>query len=126
MPFRRRNTFFSQGPDGCTDLQLYYRVFPLDPANVALIGYVQPWGAIMPAAEAQAKMVADFLLGEYVLPERDAMARYMSNEQTAMTRRYVASKRHTIQVDMPQYVRGLKREHAAGRQRAQRSTQKVS
>jgi hypothetical protein len=122
FPFFAPDVF--SAPDN--DLQLYYRVFPLDRADLALIGYVQPWGAIMPAAEAQSKMVADLLRGEYALPDRQAMARYVSNEQKAMAKRYVASKRHTIQVDMPQYVRGLKREHVAGRQRARPPTQEAS
>jgi dimethylaniline monooxygenase (N-oxide forming) len=102
------------------DLQLYHRVFPVDRADLALIGYVQPWGAIMPAAEAQAKLVADYLRGEYVLPGRQVMERWLAVERRAMARRYVASKRHTIQVDMPQYARGLQHEHAAGRRRAMR------
>jgi dimethylaniline monooxygenase (N-oxide forming) len=108
------------------DLRLYYRVFPLERADLALIGYVQPWGAIMPAAEAQSKMVADYLRGDYALPGREAMARWVSHERKAMARRYVASKRHTIQVDMPQYARELRREHAAGRQRAQPSAEVAS
>ena len=72
----------------------------------------------MPAAEAQAKLVADYLGGRYVLPDRTAMRHWVEAERRAMARRYVTSKRHTIQVDMPQYLRSLRREHAAGRQRA--------
>lgn len=102
------------------DLRLYYRVFPVERVDLALIGYVQPWGSIMPAAEAQAKLVADYLRGEYALPDRQAMARWVEEDHKAMGRRYVASKRHTIQVDMPQYAWDVKREHAAGRRRAQR------
>lgn len=62
-----RITFPFFGPDVLpapdNDLRLYYRIFPVERADLALIGYVQPWGAIMPAAEAQAKLVADYLRG---------------------------------------------------------------
>jgi dimethylaniline monooxygenase (N-oxide forming) len=81
---------------------------------LALVGYVQPWGAIMPAAEAQAKLVADYLCGRYVLPPVPEMRAWIEAERRAMARRYVSSKRHTIQIDMPQYLRALRREHLAG------------
>lgn len=38
--------------------------------DLALIGYVQPWGSIMAAAEAQAKLAADYLRGAYALPAK--------------------------------------------------------
>jgi cation diffusion facilitator CzcD-associated flavoprotein CzcO len=100
-------------------LELYHRVFPLGRRDLALIGYVQPWGSIMPAAEAQANLVADYLRGAYALPGPAARQRWVAEDEAATGRRYVASKRHTIQIDMPQYVRALKREQAAGRRRAE-------
>jgi hypothetical protein len=39
-------------------------------------------------------------------------------EDEAMRRRYVASKRHTIQVDFDDYLLGLEKERRAGAQRA--------
>lgn len=96
------------------DLQLYHRVFLPGRPDLALVGYVQPWGAIMPAAEAQAKLVADYLCGRYTLPSVPEMRAWIEAERRAMARRYVSSKRHTIQIDMPQYLRVLRREHLAG------------
>ena len=42
-------------------------------------------------------------------------------DRAALARRYVPSQRHTIQIDMPQYLRALGRELAAGQRRSNRS-----
>lgn len=99
------------------DLRLYHRIFPPGRGDLALVGFLQPWGSIMPAAEGQAKLIADYLRGAYALPSPGAMEQWVDRDRKALSRRYVASKRHTIQVDMPQYLRALKREHEAGRHR---------
>jgi dimethylaniline monooxygenase (N-oxide forming) len=100
-----RISFPSFGPEVLSapdnDLQLYHRVFLPGRPDLALVGCVQPWGAIMPAAEAQAKLVADYLCGRYVLPSVPEMRAWVEAERRAMARRYVSSKRHTIQIDMP-------------------------
>jgi hypothetical protein len=72
----------------------------------------------MPIAEAQAKLLADHLTGRYALPSRDAMRRATETEQQAMKRRYVASRRHTMQVDFDDFMAALAKEHRAGRKRA--------
>jgi dimethylaniline monooxygenase (N-oxide forming) len=118
--YRIQFPFFDQSvvnPDD-NELPLYARIFPLAPAGLAFVGFVQPWGSIMPAAEAQAKLVADLLVGRYALPEMGAMRRATMKDRRATARRYVASKRHTIQIDMPQYLWALRREHERGKQRA--------
>ena len=46
------------------------------------------------------------------------MLRAIRAEDAAMRRRYVASKRHTIQVDFDDYLRDLEAERAAGAGRA--------
>ena len=121
--YRIRFPFFDESVLSADDneLPLYARIFPLSPADLALVGYIQPWGSIMPAAEAQAKLVADLLTGRYALPATAAMRHAVARDRQATARRYVASKRHTIQIDMPQYLWALRREHARGRQRATRT-----
>jgi hypothetical protein len=42
----------------------------------------------------------------------------IEREDERMARRYVASKRHTIQVDFEPYMRTIARERRAGRRRA--------
>jgi dimethylaniline monooxygenase (N-oxide forming) len=99
-------------------LVLYKRVF--DPAHPGLyfIGFVQPWGAIMPIAEIQGRLVAEHLCGDYALPPAARMRTDMEAMMRRQARRYQASKRHTIQVDFSNYVVELDHERRAGAARA--------
>ncbi len=99
-------------------IELYRRVFHPDLDDVFFIGLLQPLGAIMPLAEAQGRWVAAHLRGEYALPDRSAMLADIARDQRAMRRRYVSSKRHTIQVDFDDYLRDVERELRAGSARA--------
>jgi dimethylaniline monooxygenase (N-oxide forming) len=74
----------------------------------------------MPIAEAQSEWVCDHLTGSYLLPPRAEMLADIARERTAMRRRYVASKRHTMQVDFDDYMFDLRRERRRGRRRAGR------
>jgi hypothetical protein len=42
------------------------------------------------------------------------MRRQIERDRAAMARRYVASKRHTIQVDFDPYMRSIRRERRGG------------
>jgi Arc/MetJ family transcription regulator len=86
--------------------------------NVYFVALVQPLGATMPIAERQGGWIADELRGEYLRPSRSEMVRDIRAENEAMRRRYVASRRHTIQVDFDDYLVGLEGERRAGAQRA--------
>ena len=99
-------------------IELFRRVFHPDVPSAMFIGLLQPLGAIMPLAEAQGAWVGDYLLGDYALPEREQMRADIEADQQAMRRRYVASKRHTIQVDFDDYLFALARERRAGGLRA--------
>ena len=108
---------FISAPDN--RIELFRRVIHPDVDNVFFVALVQPLGATMPIAERQGEWIADLLRGEYVPPGRAAMLRDIGAENDAMRRRYVASKRHTIQVDFDDYLRDLERERATGARRAQ-------
>ncbi len=99
-------------------INLYRRVFHPDYSNLFFIGLLQPLGAVMPLSEAQGRWVAEYLKGEYALPPQDELRRYIAEDFAAMEKRYVASKRHTIQVDFDDYLFDLARELKAGEQRA--------
>lgn len=99
-------------------IELFRRVFHPDIPNVMFIGLLQPLGAIMPLAEAQGAWVGDYLLGDYALPAQAQMRADIAADQEAMRRRYVASKRHTIQVDFDDYLHDLAKERQAGAARA--------
>lgn len=100
------------------DLPLFRRVFHPDMDNVFFIGLVQPLGAIMPLAELQSRWVADYLLGRYALPPRHELRADMARERRRMFKRYVASKRHTMQVDFDDYIVALGKERKRGAERA--------
>jgi dimethylaniline monooxygenase (N-oxide forming) len=99
-------------------IELFRRVMHPDVANVFFIGLLQPLGAVMPLAEAQGAWVGDLLLGDYLPPAREQMLADIAADQRAMHARYVASKRHTIQVDFDDYLHALAGERRAGAQRA--------
>jgi thioredoxin reductase len=99
------------------EVSLFHRV--VDPAHPGLyfIGLVQPLGAIMPLAEAQSEWVADLLEGRATLPSEAEMRSEIADYHRALEKRYVRSKRHTIQVDFVEHLNELKKERAAGAKR---------
>jgi dimethylaniline monooxygenase (N-oxide forming) len=110
---------FVQAKDN--DLPLYRRVFHPDVEHLYFVGLLQPLGAIMPLAAAQSEWIADTLTGKYALPPERELRADMERERAAMFERYVASARHTMQVDFDDYLLALERERRAGEARA-RST----
>jgi cation diffusion facilitator CzcD-associated flavoprotein CzcO len=107
---------FITAPDN--RIELFRRVFHPRYADLAFVGLLQPLGAIMPLAEAQGQWLADYLRGHYALPAPAAVGADIRADQQAMHKRYVASKRHTIQVDFDDYLRDLAKERRAGAERA--------
>jgi dimethylaniline monooxygenase (N-oxide forming) len=116
FPFFDQN--FISAPDN--DMPLFRRIFKPNIDNVFFIGLCQPLGAIMPLAEAQSELVADYLQGQYALPPPRRMRAQMRRERTKMYRRYVKSKRHTMQVDFDDYLMALRLERRIGGLRAKR------
>ena len=94
---------------------LYRRVVHPEQPGLYFIGLVQPLGAIMPIAERQAEWIADLFEGKAALPEARRMRRAIEREESAMRKRYIASTRHTIQVDFHSYMRALARERKRSR-----------
>ena len=100
------------------DLPLYRRVFHPELDGIYFIGLLQPLGAIMPLAELQSEWVCDHLCGRYRLPPPAELRADVEAERAAMFRRYVASKRHTMQVDFDDYMLAARRERRRGERRA--------
>lgn len=98
-------------------LPLYRHVVSVEHPGLYFIGFIQPLGAIMPLAEAQAEWVADLLGGRGTLPSPAEMKAEISASEAKMRKRYVASKRHTIQVDFHPYMRELRKERRRAAQR---------
>jgi len=109
--------FFDPGlisaPDN--EIPLYRRVVSPDNPGLYFVGLLQPLGAIMPLAEAQSEWIADLLEGKVGVPSPAQMRRVIARERRRMQTRYVASKRHTIQVDFYPYLRTVERERKRGR-----------
>ncbi|XP_056337117.1 flavin-containing monooxygenase 5-like [Danio aesculapii] len=87
-------------------VSLYKFVFPpaLERSTLAVIGLIQPLGAIMPISEMQARWATRVFKGLCKLPSMNAMMKDIKAKEQAMTQRYVAAQRHTIQVDYIPYM----------------------
>ncbi len=95
-------------------VDLFHQVFAPAVPDLAFIGLVQPFGALMPVAQAQAEWVAAELDGDYRLPSVDAMRDQIRRERAARERQFVASPRHTMEIDFFAYLRGLRAERRRG------------
>ncbi|KAI1892028.1 hypothetical protein AGOR_G00149770 [Albula goreensis] len=91
---------------------LYKYVYPpgLERPTLAVIGLVQPLGAIMPIAEMQARWATRVFKGLNKLPPMDTMMKDIKGMADKMAMRYVTSQRHTIQVDYILYMDDLARQ----------------
>jgi len=98
-------------------LPLYRRVASVERPGLYLIGFIQPLGPIMPLAEAQAEWVADLLGGRASLPPAAEMRKEIASEEGKMRKRFVASKRHTVEVDFYPYLREIRQERKLAAQR---------
>ncbi|MGZ4458737.1 MAG: flavin-containing monooxygenase [Nocardioidaceae bacterium] len=98
-------------------IDLYRRVVDPEHPGLYFVGLIQPLGAIMPLAEVQSEWVADLIAGDGALPSYDAMRRQIEAYDEHLRARYVASKRHTIQVDFHAYYAEIERERRAARAR---------
>lgn len=112
--------FFAEDVFSASDnrLPLYRRVASVERPGLHFIGFIQPLGPIMPLAEAQSEWVADLLGGRATLPPAAEMRKGIAEEEAKMRKRFVASKRHTVEVDFYPYLREIRRERKQAAQRA--------
>ena len=99
-------------------IDLYRRVVAPEHPGLYFVGLIQPLGAVMPLAEQQAHWVADLIAGDVTLPSASEMRAQIASYDAALRKRYVASKRHTIQVDAHTYRAELERERKTRRRDA--------
>jgi cation diffusion facilitator CzcD-associated flavoprotein CzcO len=99
-------------------LPLYRRVVSVERPGLFFVGFIQPLGPIMPLAEAQMEWVADLLGGGATLPAPAEMRAAVAAEERKMRKRFVASKRHTVEVDFHPYLREIRRERKQAAQPA--------
>jgi cation diffusion facilitator CzcD-associated flavoprotein CzcO len=103
------------------DLPLFRRLFHPEIGGIYFIGLCQPVGAVMPISEMQSEWVCDHLAGRYRLPQPAELRADIEAERAAMRKRYVASKRHTMQVDFDDYMLAARQERRRGERRAARA-----
>jgi cation diffusion facilitator CzcD-associated flavoprotein CzcO len=107
-------------------VKLYRNVIHPGYPGLYFIGLVQPWGAIMPLAEAQSEWAADLIQGKCSLLPPAEMEREWQREHDKMARRYTQSSRHTIQVDFFPYIDQIKRERRRKPTDSQRKKQEAT
>jgi dimethylaniline monooxygenase (N-oxide forming) len=91
-------------------MPLYRRVASVERPGLYFVGFIQPLGPIMPLAEAQSEWIADLLAGRASLPAEAEMRKEIDAEEERQRKRFVASKRHTVEVDFYPYLREIRRE----------------
>lgn len=99
-------------------MPLYKRAVSVENPGLYFIGFIQPLGPIMPLAEAQAEWISDLLTEGAALPPSDEMRKEIAAYEKWMDKRFVSSKRHTIEVDFYPYLREIRRERRRTRQAA--------
>lgn len=107
---------------GKIEFGLFAQIWDPRFSGLAHIGLVQPLGSIFPVVETQARIVADWVSGEYALPGRATMLRSIGRAQRRRRRHYTSSERHTLLVDEPEYSQGLERERRRGAARTRGAT----
>ena len=79
---------------------LYKYIFPphLKHPTLAMIGFIQPVGAIMPISEIQSRWVTQIFTKQAKLPSVSVMMADIQKKRKKMALRYIESPRHTIEV----------------------------
>lgn len=86
-------------------VELYLRIFHPKFPTLIFAGLVQPQGAIWPLAEAQSKLIAAYIAGDFKWPDDiEELARI---EADKIESRYIKRKRHSIEVDFHAYLKKL-------------------
>jgi dimethylaniline monooxygenase (N-oxide forming) len=99
-------------------IELYRNIFDPRWDDLAVVGLVQTIGSNIRMAHAQGQLIGDWAAGRYVLPDEATMREAIAANTAALRARYVASDRHTVQVDHLEYLRLLEREREEGAARA--------
>ncbi len=99
-------------------MPLYKRVVSAENPGLYFVGFIQPLGPIMPIAEAQSEWIADLLSDRAALPPAAQMRDEIRDYERWLHKRFVSSKRHTVEVDFHPYLREISKERKRVRQAA--------
>ncbi|MCS7313517.1 MAG: NAD(P)-binding domain-containing protein [Acidobacteria bacterium] len=94
-------------PPGRDEVRLYLNIFHPRYRNLSFIGLIQPNGCLWNLADLQARLVANYIVGRYCLPDRldEAIEAAVRRHR----RRYIPTLRHMLEVDWHEYRRLLRR-----------------
>jgi len=84
------------------EVDLYLRMFHPNFPSLIYAGLVQPQGAIWPLVEAQSKLMAHYIGGTWHWPSN--IQQLIQEEVQDIKEKYLARKRHTIEVDFHDYL----------------------
>ncbi|MER6633302.1 NAD(P)-binding domain-containing protein [Streptomyces sp. NPDC000987] len=91
-------------------MRLFRRIVMPDHEGLFFLGFAKTLSAITPVAEAQAEWTADLIEGRTRLPGREAMLAEIAADERRVRRRYSATPRLTVEVDVYRYLRQLLRD----------------
>lgn len=95
-----------------TSLLLYRHVFPVDDPTLSFVGLMQSTGSALPVVEAQGRLVAAHVTGDYRLPDADTMRADASAELDAARERWGHRRPH-MRIDIDTYLPQMRRELAS-------------
>ena len=113
--------FFDEGFLSAPDnrIGLYKRMLHPDHDDVLFVGFAQAIPTLFTFVEAQSRLLGRYVAGTYRPPTPEAMREVLAAEDARDTGHYVASARHTQQVDCNLYDHDLRtKELPAGARRA--------
>ncbi|AUG75556.1 monooxygenase [Kitasatospora sp. MMS16-BH015] len=91
-------------------MRLFRRVVMPGHDRLYFLGFAKTLSAITPVAEAQAEWVADLIQGRTRLPDRQRMAAEIAADERRVRRRYSATPKLTVELDVYRYLRQLLRD----------------
>lgn len=83
---------------------LYRMVFPPNRRTLAVIGFVQPNGAIFPIAEMQSRWAVRVFTGKQSLPSNEEMRTEIEERRSQLRKQFVNTQRHTVECGYIDYM----------------------
>jgi Flavin-binding monooxygenase-like len=89
-------------------IPLYKKVFHPKYRNLFFIGLVQPMGCIWPLADAHSKLTANYITGNYKLPNNIESS--IEKDINKIKSQFIQTPRHSVEVDYHEHLAELKKE----------------
>lgn len=93
--------------EDATNVPLYLRMFHPEHKSLFFIGLVQPQGSVWPLSEAQSRLAAKVLKGQFSLPTN--LPQLAAEEGKAVEREFLKSPRHSVEVHFLPYLKKLEK-----------------